>query len=231
MEDDRYGRFASPRIPTTRADRRRVHLDRRARRRPRRRRGRRRGTRPPGRVRPQQPRGRPGRGRRLGRRAGAQEWRCDLLDGADERRQRQRQLRGRRSPQRDVDRGQPDRPRQPDLRRQRLSAGDQPGRSRGGLHALPRDRVVRRRPQLDHVPDPHHVDLPGHRRPGRRLRRRGQRLLRDARLPVRRAGQRPEPGRSRLRVQGRRRPPGTPIAWPRAAASARPWATCSTRST
>ena len=232
MEDDRYGRFTSPRIPTNRADRRRVDL---------------RSSRSS--EAPSPPR-KADEGRDLPVEfvhnnledapvAGAV-WAAGpaLKNGdaicstaADERRERQRQLRGHRSPQRDLDRGQPHRPRQPDLRRQRLPAGDQPGRPRDGLDALARDRVVRRRPELDGVPDPHDVDLPGHGRPGRRLRRRRQRVLRDARLPVRRAGQRPEPGHPRLGVQGRRRDLGCRIAWPRAAATARPSATCSTRST
>ena len=96
------------------------------------------------------------------------------------------------------DRGQPHRPRQPDRGRQRLPARDQPGRPRRRLDPLAGDRVVRRRRELDRLPHPDDVDLPGDGRPGRRLRRRRQRLLRHPRLPVRRPGQRPEPGHPRL---------------------------------
>ena len=58
---------------------------------------------------------------------------ADLFDAAHQRRERQPQLRGHGSPQRDDDRGQPHRPRQPDRRRQRLPARDQPGRPRRRL--------------------------------------------------------------------------------------------------
>ena len=71
-----------------------------------------------------------------------------------------------------------------------------------------------------------------HRRPGGRLRRRRPRLLRDARLPVRRPGQRAEPGRPRRRTRGDGGKTWTGRARRRrAAATGRASATCSTRST
>ncbi len=81
------------------------------------------------------------------------------------------------------------------------------------------------------VPAHLELHLPGHRRPGRRVRRRRPRLLRHARLPLRRPGQRAEPGRSRLRTRATAARPGHVAASPRAAASRPASATCSTRST
>ena len=54
------------------------------------------------------------------------------------------------------------------------------------------------------VSDPLQLDLPGHRRPVGGVRRGRARLLRDARLPLRRAGQRAEPGRPRRQLRRRR---------------------------
>ena len=132
-------------------------------------------------------------------RAGAQERRRDLLDGPDERRQRQRQLRGHRAAQRDLDRGQPDRPEQPDLG----GANDYQLAINPGGHVT--ETMLSRA----------HVTFDGgHTGPSTRsaststyqatgdpavaFDASGQRLLRDARLPVRRPDQRAEPGRPRL---------------------------------
>ena len=68
--------------------------------------------------------------------------------------------------------------------------GAQSRRPRHPDDALPRARHLRRRPDLVRVSDQRQLGVPGNRRPGGGLRCDRARLLRDARVPVRRPGQR-----------------------------------------
>ena len=68
--------------------------------------------------------------------------------------------------------------------RERLPARHQPRRPCQRLDPLARDRHLRRRRHLDRLSDPDQRHLPGDGRSCRRVRRRGQRLLRDARVPA-----------------------------------------------
>ena len=116
----------------------------------------------------------------------------DLHDGDAERRERQHRLRGRRPAQRDLDRGQSDRT-PPNMigGANDYQLGVNPGGHVSETRPVASARHLRRRPDLVGVPDLYsNSAYQATGDPAVAFDASGPRLLRDARLPLRRPGQR-----------------------------------------